>query len=68
MPSTAKTRLHRLIDERLNQPLAKFVAARRAERAGWRAIATDIKAQTGIEVSHQALRDWFGDSDTAVVS
>lgn len=53
------TRLHRLIDRSLGRPLADLVAERRAEQAGWRSIATEVEDKTGVEVSHEALRDWF---------
>lgn len=53
------TRLHRLIDRLLDRPLADLVAERRAENVGWRAIAAEVEQTAGVEVSHQALIDWF---------
>ncbi len=57
------TRLHRLIDRHLSRPLAELVAERRAEQIGWRAIAAEVEQATAIEVSHEALRDWFADDE-----
>jgi hypothetical protein len=54
------SRLYKLIDERLDDSLAEFVAARRPHTA-WRAIAADVHAATGILVSAEILRQWFAD-------
>ena len=56
-----RTRLHRLIEERLDGTLADFVEKRRAASASWRSIARDVTDATGIEISHMAVRGWFGD-------
>lgn len=58
----ARTPTHQLIESRLGgrRSLARFVAERRKRGLGWRAIAHDVCAETGIAVSHEALRSWFG--------
>lgn len=55
---TRHSQLYRLAEERLDCTLAEFVAAR-WPRLGWRKISVELKEQTGIEVSHTALRRWF---------
>jgi hypothetical protein len=54
------TRLHRLIEERLDCSLAEYVAARRPDTS-WQDLADEIHKATGIEVSDEALRLWFAD-------
>lgn len=46
------------IEDKLGAPLATFIAAGRADGMSWRRLATEISEQTGIEVSHEALRIW----------
>lgn len=59
--SEARTRLYSLIEERLNGiTLADFIAARRPY-VSWREIARQLSEQTGVTVSHEALRLWFAD-------
>jgi hypothetical protein len=55
---TTHSQLYRLAEERLDGSLAEFVAAR-WPGMGWRKISAELKEQTGIEVSHTALRRWF---------
>lgn len=59
------TPLYQLIEDRLGQSLAEFVAVRRGEHirppTPWRAIAEEITERTGIEVTHTSLRLWFAD-------
>lgn len=52
------SQLYRLIEERIEGTLADYVAARWPLK-GWRKIASEIHADTGISISHQSLRDWF---------
>lgn len=40
-------------------PLDEFVAARRPDRS-WRLIAIEVSTRTGIDISGEALRGWFG--------
>jgi hypothetical protein len=54
-----------LIQVRLGRDLAQYVEARRPGD-GWRAIAADLSQVTGISVSHETLRAWFAESESAV--
>ena len=55
------TPTYQLIEERLDGTLEEFVRTRRplTPPASWRQIAADIKAKTGVTVSHESLRAWF---------
>jgi hypothetical protein len=55
---TQPSPLYRLLEERLGEPLAEFVAAQRATRS-WREIATDLGERTGIAVNAETLRLWL---------
>lgn len=46
------------IEDKLGRSLGDFIAAGRAQGLSWRKLATDVSEQTGIEVSHEALRIW----------
>lgn len=50
---------YRDIEEKLGEPLADFVAARRAESVSWRRIANAILLKTGTDISDESLRMWF---------
>lgn len=39
------------------------VAAMVAEDKSWREIATAVSAKSGVVVSHESLRQWFGSSE-----
>jgi len=52
------TRLYRIIEDRLDGTLAEYVARNRASMS-WRVMAADLEEQTGVEVSHEILRQWF---------
>lgn len=57
-----------LIEDRLGRPLADFVAERHrpyVHGSGWRRIAADVQAATGVVVSHETLRAWFCAEDAA---
>lgn len=59
MRQTAK---QQLIEDRLGQPLADFVAERYRPYIpghGWRYVATEITAATGVPVSYETVRAWF---------
>jgi hypothetical protein len=62
------TRLQRQIERHLNESLADYVAKRRADGLGWRTLSEQITEKTGVEVSYEALRAWFGDRETAGTS
>jgi hypothetical protein len=49
-----------LIEERLGEPLAQYVAARRPGTA-WRRIAMEIYKRTDVDVTYETLRTWFAD-------
>lgn len=65
MTSPTPTRL--LIEERLGQGIAEFVAARRPLRVpSWRELAQEIADKTGVVVTDEAVRKWAnGPEDTA---
>jgi len=46
------------IEDKLGRPLSGFIATGRADGLSWRRLAADIAEQTGVEVSHEALRMW----------
>lgn len=48
-----------LVEMKLGRDLSQYVRIRQAEGLGWRRIADDLKRDTGILVSHEALRSWF---------
>jgi len=48
-----------LIEERLGEPLAEFVNARRPHTS-WRRLALEIFQRTHTDVSNESLRLWFG--------
>lgn len=50
--------LYQLIEARLGEPLADFVAARRPIWS-WRQLAGDLSTRTSTAVSYEALRTWF---------
>jgi hypothetical protein len=56
-----------LIEERLGEPLAAFVAARRPGTA-WRRIAMEILKRTEIDVTYETLRTWFGTEEPSNTS
>lgn len=47
-----------LIEQRLKQPLAEYLHARRAVGLAWRRIAIEITQETGIDITGEALRFW----------
>ncbi len=51
-----------LIELRLGGDLTGFIRRNRAEGKGWRPIAVEISDRTGISVSHEAVRQWYGES------
>lgn len=51
------TPLFLLIEEKLGEPLAAFIAARRPEKP-WRLIAIELTQRTGIDVTYETVRVW----------
>jgi hypothetical protein len=45
--------------------LADLVADRRAYGFSWRTIAGEVTSMLNVEVSHEALRTWYGHADAA---
>lgn len=67
-----QTDRRRLIEAALGGPLADFVAERRRvdgppfrSPTSWRDIADELVEKTGIEVTHETLRLWFGTETAA---
>lgn len=60
-----KTATALLIEHKLGRSLTKYVKARQIEGFGWRRIAAEIRKDTGVIVSHEALRSWFATKDAA---
>lgn len=54
-----------LIEIRIGGDLAGFVARQRSEGRAWRPIATEISAKARIQVSHETLRKWYPDTESA---
>lgn len=54
-----QTSTQQLLQIKLGRDLATYVKVRQAEGLGWRRIADDLHAETGIRVSHESLRSWF---------
>lgn len=62
---TTRPVLYQLIEERLGEPLADFVASRRPYWS-WRQLAAEITKTTETSVSWESLRTWFAaDEPTA---
>ncbi len=51
--------LYQLIEARLGEPLADYIAARRPSTS-WRQLAGDLSERTNTAVSFESLRTWFG--------
>ncbi|WP_433078985.1 hypothetical protein ACQP1P_38875 [Dactylosporangium sp. CA-052675] len=52
--------LYQLLEARLGEPLADYVAARRPTTS-WRQLAGDLSDRTNTAVSFESLRTWFAD-------
>jgi hypothetical protein len=61
--SQQPTPLYLLIEERLGEPLADWIAARRPGKS-WRLISREIWEVTGVDVSFEAIRIWAGADST----
>lgn len=53
--------LRAAIEDRIGRDLALYVSGLRRDGRSWRDISYDIKQRTDIDVSHEALRNWFRD-------
>lgn len=62
MTETDQTDRQQLIQAKLGVPLADYVKSKRnrRKRESWRRIALLIRDETGIDVTGQTLRGWFG--------
>jgi hypothetical protein len=56
--------LYQLIEARLDEPLADFIAARRPSTS-WRQLAGQLTDRTAVSVSWESLRTWFGAAEAA---
>lgn len=56
--------IYLLIEERLGESLARFVAERRPQTS-WRRLSLEIWKRTQVDVSYEALRTWFADAERA---
>lgn len=70
MPTASTTRqlAEELVSVKLGRSLAEYVSEKRAverPRWGWRLIAQQLKDDTGLDLSHEALRNWYGDEASA---
>jgi hypothetical protein len=52
--------LERMWREKEDADLAETVAAALRQGASWRKIADVVSETTGLRVSHEALRQWYG--------
>jgi hypothetical protein len=59
----SETNTRRLLNLLLEGQLRPFVKARREQGLPWRIIARDVFDATGVDVTAETLRVWFGDSD-----
>ena len=54
-----QTPLAQLAEHKLGRNLAKWVTAQQKAGNGWRRIAQELHAETGVLISHESLRTWF---------
>jgi hypothetical protein len=59
---TERPVLYQLIEARLDEPLAEYVAARRPSTS-WRQLAGELSDRTNTAVSFESLRTWFGSGE-----
>jgi hypothetical protein len=59
-PLVIKSKRQQLIEHRLQQDLAVWVAAGRRDGRSWRVLARQVRTLTGIGITHQTLFAWFG--------
>ena len=61
----SKTNTQRLLDLLLDGKLDSFVLDRRAQGEPWRIIARDVHAETGVDITPEALRSWYAQDPAA---
>lgn len=54
------SRAYQLVEERLGCDLAPWVADLRDGGASWNTIAVEILTMTGVSLTAETLRNWFG--------
>lgn len=56
-----RTTLQRLVEVKLKEPVVPWIARhrQRGTRTSFRHIAEDLKAETGVEVTSETLRQWY---------
>lgn len=59
------TATRRLLDHLLGGQLDAFVADRRAAGQPWRIVARDVHAETGVDITPEALRSWYAQDPAA---
>ena len=61
------TAMRELLEHRLppGRTLAGYVSGQRRRGIGWRRIAENLSADTGVAVSHTTLRRWFPEKPAA---
>lgn len=45
--------------------LDNFVLPRRTSGLSWRRIAVELHTETGVDVTHESLRNWYATSEAA---
>ena len=63
MPDMTPTQ--RLADHMLGGKLQDYVLSRRAKGDSWRRISLSLRDDTGLDVTHQTLCNWFDDLSRA---
>lgn len=63
-----RTPSYLLVEQSLGKSLARYVAARRkrdisGKRKSWNAIARDLRDDSGVAVTSETLRLWFGQQE-----
>lgn len=61
--SHVPTATQRLLDHLMDGELRAYVAQRRSNGKSWRQISLDIRDDTHVDVTHETLRNWYGDVD-----
>lgn len=59
-----QTPLRRLLDTKLRGGLDNYVSLHRARDKGWGWIAQDLLMITGVRVTGEALRRWYGEAES----